>query len=429
MIHRRVVHFTIAVIASSACFATAAYAKTQPRGYDEESLDDIAITTTTSAAPVITAPATAQRLPATTSVVNNPPPPMSKPVSNAAKSVPAKTPPAAHAATANTASMSATRATAGKNVAPLTPAAASLSVKKTPTTSTATATGKNAPQTFMKPPVSAAPSSVAPMTTAPLKAAPTATAMTTPPAWGYGGDDRVASERPRSTTDFTTIEKHHFQVETSFDYQLDKNQPAELSTYTFPTQLRYGIVDQVEARLRGTMFTYQQAQAGTATASTRGFGDFAFGSKWAALRGGGFIPSLGVLADITVPTGSDNVSNNTFVPVGKTILSWSLPGELTLDSNVGVDYPKRDAAGERTARFVYGTALHRALPMWNERLNAFLEFAGATPFASGKRGPHQFGTGLGVSINDHMQLDSFVRIGLTNNTPNWQTGLGFSWKI
>jgi hypothetical protein len=100
-----------------------------------------------------------------------------------------------------------------------------------------------------------------------------------------------------------------------------------------------------------------------------------------------------------------------------------------VDTNLGVDYPRRDTAGDRFARFVYGTAAHRTLPILRERMSAFVEFAGAAPIKSGKAGPHQFGTGLGFNLVDTVRLDTFARFGLNNAAADFQTGLGVSWRM
>ncbi|MBI4239137.1 MAG: transporter [Deltaproteobacteria bacterium] len=245
------------------------------------------------------------------------------------------------------------------------------------------------------------------------------------PRW-YGDDTVITAERPRATLDLDTVGKRRFQVETSFDYQVESDTPGSVSTIAFPTQVRFGVIDPLELRVRGNLFTFQSVSGG---GTTRGFGDLAFGTKWAIVQGGGFLPAVGLVADLAVPTGSDNVSNNTLVPQGRAIAAWELPAEFRLDTNAGFDYPRRDAAGDRFARFLYGAAVRRALPFWEHRINTFVELAGAEPLHDRKAGPHIFGTGAGVRITEAMQLDTFLRVGLNKTAANLQTGVGFSWKL
>lgn len=235
----------------------------------------------------------------------------------------------------------------------------------------------------------------------------------------------LAPEVHRGTDRFSTVGRHRFQVETSFDYQAERDTAANINQYSLPTRLRFGITRNIEVNVQGSLFTAQSVSTGT---DNNGVGDLTLGSKWSVAEGGGLLPSLGVAASLQLPTGSNAVSSNTLTPGGEAILSWDLPAEVELDSNIGMNYPQRDAAGDRYAHLTYGIAAERALPIANERANAFLEFAGSAALKNGKSGPHQFGTGLGFALRDNMRLDSFARVGLNDTAPNFQTGLGFTWR-
>lgn len=243
--------------------------------------------------------------------------------------------------------------------------------------------------------------------------------------YGRARNAVTASDRPRVTANDRTVGGRRFQVETSLDYQAETSAVPTNRTFAFPTRVRYGIVDSLEVQAQGNLLTFNTTTGrGTAT----GFGDLFFGTKWAIVDGGGVLPSLGMAAQLGVPTGSSNVSNNALVPQANAIFAWELPWELTLDSNLGLDVPPKDAAGDRFTRMVYGLALERNLPVLDDRLHAFLEFAGRTPIKAGKTGPHQFGAGLGFRLSKQMQLDTFARAGLSSPAPNLQTGVGFSWR-
>lgn len=250
-------------------------------------------------------------------------------------------------------------------------------------------------------------------------------ALPAPQVYASFDDTEIRTDRPRVTRNLGTVGKKTFQVETSFAYENDSAGAVRTTQYTFPTKLRYGLVDRWDVHVQGNMATLRDSTTGNAN----GFGDFFLGTKWSALDGGGFLPSIGVLAELGFPTGSNNVSGNALQPRGGAILAWALPWEFTFDSNLGVDLPPRDAAGDRFLRMTYGTALERALPWFGERLAAFVEFAGAVPLRSRKSGVHQAGTGLGLRIKENMQVDSFARLGLSAAAPNFQTGLGFSWRL
>ncbi len=251
------------------------------------------------------------------------------------------------------------------------------------------------------------------------------TASAAPEGYASFDDDSLETERPRITRGLDTVGKKTFQVETSFAYENDRAGAVRSTQYSFPTKLRYGIVEKWEVQVLGNMATFRDSNAGDAS----GFGDLFLGTKWSALEGGGMLPSLGVVGELGLPTGSNNLSGNTVQPRGNAIFAWQLPWELGLDANLGMDLPPKDGVGDRFARVTYGTAVGRRLPFFSERMTTFVEFAGATPLKSGKKGTHQAGTGLGLRIKDNMQLDSFARVGLNSAAPNFQTGMGFSWRM
>lgn len=239
--------------------------------------------------------------------------------------------------------------------------------------------------------------------------------------------ESIHSDQLRATRSWDTVGKRRFQVETQFDYQKESDTAASTKQFSFPTQLRYGLVDDLELRVSGNMFTYQDT---TGAGSNSGFGDLTVGTKWSIVEGGGLLPSLGVLAELGVPTGNNNVSRNAVIPAGQAIMAWNLPGEFRLDSNIGIDYVEGTATSNgRFARFTYGAAVERDLPLLGERLGAFVEFAGAASLSDSGTAPHLFSTGLDYDITDTMNVNTFGRIGMNDAAPNFQTGLGFGWKL
>lgn len=240
----------------------------------------------------------------------------------------------------------------------------------------------------------------------------------------FADEGGMISELPRATINLETVGKNQFQVETRFDYQRETQVAVGQDQFSFPTQLRYGFADPFEVHVKGNMFTLRDTTGG----STRGFGDLGLGAKWDIAEGAGVVPSIGLTANVGLPTGSQNVSDNAVVPSGAALMQWKLPAEFLLDSNAGVDYPSANGATRRSARFTYGLAARRALPVLDNRLSAFVEMAGGVAFQDTNPNTHQAGTGLSYQINDHFDASTFGRVGLSNAAPNLQTGLGLSWK-
>ncbi len=253
---------------------------------------------------------------------------------------------------------------------------------------------------------------------------------TTSPLYGSSiphDDEGLRSERPLRTIRLTTVGTRRFMVESGFDYQLESNGSPNQHQFTFPTLLRYGVLENLEFRAHGDMLTLRNLSG--KGGDTTGFGDLFFGTKWSIVEGGGLLPNLGVIGELGLPTGSNNVSGNTLLPSGAAILNWTLPQAYELNINLGLDSPAKDSVGDRFVRMTYGVAIGKNLPVLAERLRAYLEFSGAAPFKGGKAGNHQFGTGATFSLNHHISFDTFFRIGINDASPNFETGTGVSWRL
>lgn len=240
-------------------------------------------------------------------------------------------------------------------------------------------------------------------------------------------DDALVTDRPDAAEASVTVGQNRFQIETSFAFSNDKDAGVTTRDYSFPTLLRYGIIDPLELRVEGNFFT---AQTATGATSQKGFNDFEVGLKAHLIEGGeGLLPSLGLLAHMSVPVGKDNFSSNGVEPVFKALADWDLPAGFSLGTNVGMDVPVRDNAGDKFARFLYAAAIGHGIPGTNDRLSAFVESAGAVSLKSGKVNEHQINSGLAFLITPNVQIDTAVEFGLNDNTSDFATGFGLSWRL
>jgi hypothetical protein len=239
-------------------------------------------------------------------------------------------------------------------------------------------------------------------------------------------DDALVTDRPDAAEASVTVGKNRFQVETGVGYTYDENAGTTSNTFGMPTLLRYGIVDPVELRVEGELFNVQWT-SGAALQS--GLTDIAIGTKVHVIDGGGAIPSFGVLAHLSMPTGNANFSAQGWEPTMKLLADWGLPGGVSLGTNAGFDVPVRDPTGDKFSRFLYAVSIGRGIPGVEERLRIFVESAGAVPLKRGKAHEHQFNTGLAVLLTPNMQVDCVAQIGLEGDSPDLTTGLGFGWRL
>lgn len=239
-------------------------------------------------------------------------------------------------------------------------------------------------------------------------------------------ENALVTDRPDVAESSETVGKHRFQWETSFQVGHDTNAGVTTNTYSFPTLLRFGIIDIFEFRLEGEMLALQTM---TGAPTEKGFTDLAIGFKVHFFDQKDFIPSVGFLAHVNIPTGHSAFTARVAEPIFKFLVDWDIPLDFSLGTNWGIDIPVRDDLGDKFARFLYATALGHPMPFLSDRFNFFIEFDGAIPIQSNKSDQHFFDTGLTFLLNDDMQLDTLVQFGLNNTSDDVITALGFSWRF
>lgn len=246
------------------------------------------------------------------------------------------------------------------------------------------------------------------------------------PAFGQDWGNALVTDRPDTAESSLTVGKNRFQLETSTAFDHNRNAGVTTQTFSFPTLLRYGFLDQAEFRVEGNLF---QSQSATGSARANGITDLDFGLKWHLLDTEGLRPSFGLLAHLTVPTGKKGFSGEGYVPTFKTLIEWDLPRDFSLGMNLGFDVSVQDTVGDKFARFLYAVAFGIPSPILTEQLRFFTGASGIIPTVSGKSEQHSVEGGVTFLYTPNLQFDTFVTAGLNRNTTDIGTGLGLSWRF
>lgn len=239
--------------------------------------------------------------------------------------------------------------------------------------------------------------------------------------------ETLISDRPDATESSTTVEAKHLQIEIGGQFTRDRSAGVLRESFSFPTLFRFGIIDPLELRIESNFYTLDLIS--TPGAVRNGFNDFSVGTKVHFTDGSGVVPSLGALASLNIPVGENAVSSNAVEPTFKLLSDWSLSQFFSLGSNVGIDLPARDTAGDKFSRFLYSVSLSAGIPGTGERLSLFAENAGIIPLKPAKNIEQTFNTGLTFAITPDVQIDASVQIGLTEAAPGLASGMGISLRI
>jgi hypothetical protein len=239
------------------------------------------------------------------------------------------------------------------------------------------------------------------------------------PAIAEEGEPLV-TDRPDFVEASTTVGRGVFQFETSVGFESTDHAGPDVDTWTTPTLLRYGILDNWELRLETAGATRQEIDGD----SESGLSDIALGAKWHALDGepGGAMPSIGLLFHLDLETGSDEFAGDGVRPSLRAVAEWELGERTALGAMAGAIY-ENDAGGDRFLGGIFGLVVGYS---FTERFRGFAEYA-APMIASTDNGGNEaaWDTGVAYLINNDWQVDTALSFGANDNSADvfWTVGL------
>ena len=238
-------------------------------------------------------------------------------------------------------------------------------------------------------------------------------------------------ERPGLDTPPCILDKGHWQVEIDLaDLARDKTPERKTTSVTLgDTEWRYGLDGNTELRAAWTAYLWRRdidrLSGGRSHAS--GMGDLSLGLKRALFNPDGDALSLAGAATITLPTGSDAVSDGTWSASFQLPFSYALTDNLSL-----IATPEIDAAadeGGHGRHLAYGSAGGLSADL-GEKWNASLEMQ-----VIHDRDPAESSTqtlssvSLAFKPQASLMLDAGANFGLNHATPDAEIYIGLSRRF
>ena len=223
------------------------------------------------------------------------------------------------------------------------------------------------------------------------------------------------ADRPGASTGPSVLSKGVIQLEQGIQYDGDGG----VGTFTFSNTLfRYGLFQNMELRLGGDTFLYQQQGANQGMKAA--FSGLSIGTKIKCFDGEGAIPAVSVLADFSVPaTASKGFSVDHLAPSLYLLFENSLNDKFSLGYNLGAEW---DGTFPQPTAFValcLGYSATDRLGCFVESYNYFSSFGNV------------YAMDLGVSwmVGKKVQLDLAANMDLTNPAQSWSISCGVAWQI
>ncbi len=250
----------------------------------------------------------------------------------------------------------------------------------------------------------------------------------TPVAALAGETDRISTDRPDYVDSSSVVGEKHLQIETSVQQERNKRDGIRTRNVSTPILMRYGISKNGELRIQtdGRLINRTDDTGTGVQASDHGAADTALSVKWHLADGEDIHPSLGVIMQADLDTGSLGFRGNGVRPSIRTPIEWELPMQFDVGIMPGLALDRTDA-GRRFASASFGVVLGKA---WTDNLRTFVELS-APQITQARNGGTQlsFDTGISYLLSNDCQIDTAILRGLNKNTPDTTWTIGFSFRL
>lgn len=247
---------------------------------------------------------------------------------------------------------------------------------------------------------------------------------TGPLGWGPPTiNSDMETDRPDFTEGVTPIAPGHLQLESGYTYTRDSEPGVLLEEHTVPEfLLRIGLIEDLELRLGWAGYISSEGLGEDGEKSrVEGINDFSLGFKHGMYREDGWLPNLSLIGEISLPTGSREVTSDEVEPGVKFLWSYEfddfgLTGNLNFSGPIGEDGRYFETAASAAAGFDF-----------SESYGAYLEYFGIFPADSvPETDEHYASAGLTWAVTHDFQLDARVGWGINDAAADFFTGVGFA---
>ena len=232
----------------------------------------------------------------------------------------------------------------------------------------------------------------------------------------YGQEHaEFTADRPGASTGPAVVGHKVIQLEQGIQYDGDGG----AGTFTFSnTLLRYGLLPNMELRLGGDGFLYQQE--GLSQGFKPAFSGLSLGTKIKCFDGLGGIPAVSVLADFSIPcTATEGFNVDHLAPSLYLLFEHPVNAWFSIGYNVGAEWDGTMPAPTTFAALCFGFNVAENLGCFVESYNYFNKLGNV----------YCMDLGLNWQVSRKVQLDIAANMDLTNPSQCWAISCGVAWQI
>ena len=224
----------------------------------------------------------------------------------------------------------------------------------------------------------------------------------------------IQTDRPDQTECPFIVPKNYFQFENGFSFEKINNDEFEIIAPT--VLIKYGINDVLELRL------ISELQIDTdQNTSISGINPVLIGFKTRLFKEKGVLPTTSFIAHLMLPKiATARFQKTDFAPEFRFTMQHSIGQKQTLSYNLGSEWNGENSV----ATYIYTLASGYS---FSEKISGYVEFYGF--LIKEASSDHRFDGGLCYLVNANHQIDISTGIGLSDASPKYFVGFGYSFRF
>jgi hypothetical protein len=245
-------------------------------------------------------------------------------------------------------------------------------------------------------------------------------------------DQPLVTDRPDFTESTDAVPTGRLQLEMGYTFTYSREKGERVRTHIAPEALlRIGLVENLELRIGWDGYNWSDrtgsANRSDDAPSDRGSSqaghDVSLGIKYKFFEQDDWWPHLGVIAGVTVPSGSAALSSGDVDPELVLLWAYDVTDRFAIAGNVGLHAPTEDSS-----RFFQATASLSFAYSLTDRFGTYVEYFGLYPNTRHTDCAHTIATGLTYLVTNDFQLDWRIGAGINEEADDFFTGVGFAWR-
>jgi hypothetical protein len=238
----------------------------------------------------------------------------------------------------------------------------------------------------------------------------------------------ISADRPGFGDSPTTVGCGVCQLELGYQYSYDHSDSSSTIDHSYPQSLlRIGtLANWFELRVSWSEEQETDRVFGVSHRTAVGSDDMNVGFKIALTPQDGCKPQMGIVADMSVPTGSSAFTAGEVLPEIEWIYTWALTKKLSV---TGVSFLTDTVDDVTNHTFIeFSQGLEADLPL-NDKVGSYLDWHVSSPAGADTNLPQEvLEGGFTLLANNNLVLDAEAGLGLNDATPDYFVGTGISFR-